>query len=88
MVDFNGLIRKKQWAYRSIFFGENGELSEAGKIVLTDLIEFVGLNKTIATTELAAFGAEKARQPIKRLLNFLKIDHIDTYDFEEDYNEL
>lgn len=73
-------IKNKQQDYRRVFLGDNGEPHEAAKTVLDDLMRFVKLHETCAADPNHAYGMEMARSPVRRILNFLKIDYAQTYD--------
>lgn len=73
-------IKTKQWAYRKTFLGDNGQPHEAAKIVIDDLMRFAKFHETCAVDPNHSYGMEMARSPVRRLLNFLKIDYGQSYD--------
>lgn len=84
-MNIKQFLRKKEWAFRSIFSKENGELNEAAKIALADLRLFCnGTKSNFSVDALEMARMEGRREVFMRIMTFLNYDYSKVYDLEED----
>ncbi len=78
-------FRNKEWAWRHILGGTDGNLHEASKVALADLRVFCNGTKTNFNTDpLEMARMEGRREVFMRIMNFLNYDFSKIYDLEED----
>jgi hypothetical protein len=78
-------IRNKEWAFRQIFGGDNGELNEAAKVALADLRYFCnGTKSNFNTDALEMARMEGRREVFMRIMNYLNYDFSKVYELDED----
>lgn len=82
---FRDLIRSKEWAWRHIMRGDNGELHEASKIALADLRVFCnGTRSNFDADAMQMARMEGRREVFMRVMNFLNYDYSKILELEED----
>jgi len=95
MIDLLAKLRRRRYAYRRMFLGENG-LNADGQIVLADLAKFCRANNSTAIVSpvsrsvdpIAMAMAEGRREVWLRLMAHLHIDERVVFNLDEgDTNE-
>lgn len=90
MMDLLAKLRRRRYAYRRLFFGENG-LNADGQIVLADLAKFCRANNSTAIVSpvsrsvdpIAMAMAEGRREVWLRLMAHLHIDERVVFNLDE-----
>jgi hypothetical protein len=88
-------IRKRKYAYRRMFLGENGQLSADGQAVLADLAKFCKANQSTAVVSpisrtvdpIASALAEGRREVWLRIMAHLHIEDRVIFNLNEDQND-
>ena len=88
-------IRKRKYAYRRMFLGENGQLSADGQAVLADLAKFCKANQSTAVVSpisrtvdpIASALAEGRRKVWLRIMAHLHIEDRVIFNLNEDQND-
>ena len=88
-------IRKRKYAYRRMFLGENGQLSADGQAVLADLAKFCKANQSIAVVSpisrtvdpIASALAEGRREVWLRIMAHLHIEDRVIFNLNEYQND-
>lgn len=80
------LLRKRFNAYRSVFKGENGNLTADGEAVLADLKKFCRADRSthVVGDPYASALAEGRREVFLRLCSFLHLSEKDFFPLTED----
>lgn len=77
-------IRSKEWAFRALFKGQDGQLNEAAKIALADLRTFChGTQSNFSKNALEMARMEGRREVFTRVMAFLEVDYSKFYQLEE-----
>jgi hypothetical protein len=87
-------IRKRKYAYRRMFLGENGQLSADGQAVLADLAKFCKANQSTAVVSpisrtvdpIASALAEGRREVWLRIMAHLHIEDRVIFNLNEEEN--
>jgi hypothetical protein len=87
MTDRTEKIMARRMAYRRMFLGDDGKLTQDGKTVLADLSKFCRLTESVTVISPvsrqvdvpATFQAEGRREVILRLLDHLDVDDSDLF---------
>jgi hypothetical protein len=90
MIDLLAKLRRRRYAYRRMFLGENG-LNADGQIVLADLAKFCRANNSTAIVSpvsrsvdpIAMAMAEGRREVWLRLMAHLHIDERVVFNLDE-----
>lgn len=85
MIDRIQKILNRRQAYRRMFLGDDGKLTQDGEAVLADLARFCRLHRSTSVVSLttrqtdvpATFQAEGRREVILRILGHLHVDDAD-----------
>lgn len=88
-------IRKRKYAYRRMFLGENGQLNADGQAVLADLAKFCKANQSTAVVSpisrtvdpIASALAEGRREVWLRIMAHLHIEDRVIFNLNEDQND-
>jgi hypothetical protein len=88
-------IRKRKYAYRRMFLGENGQKSADGQAVLADLAKFCKANQSTAVVSpisrtvdpIASALAEGRREVWLRIMAHLHIEDRVIFNLNEDQND-
>lgn len=92
MTDRTEKLLLRRMAYRRMFLGDDGKLTQDGKTVMADLSKFCRLHKSTTVVShvsgqvdpLASFQAEGRREVILRLLDHLNIDDSDLFQLTKE----
>jgi len=92
MTDKTEKILLRRMAYRRMFLGDDGKLTQDGKVVMADLSKFCRLHTSTTVVSkisgqvdpLASFQAEGRREVINRLLDHLNVDDSDLFQLTKE----
>lgn len=81
-------IRRKEWAFRTLFKGDDGSLNEAAKVALADLRAFChGTQSNFSKDALEMARMEGRREVFTRVMNYLEVDYSKYYQMEEQIDD-
>ena len=83
------VAKKKQWAYRALLKGQDGQINEAAKIALADLRVFCHGTRSVFSSDSLEMARRAGKQEVfQRIMNFLEMEYAETYQLEEDFDDL